>query len=121
VCVLQCIAVRCSVLQCVAVCCSVLQCAAVCCSVLAKIALALLIFYDDRDGILQTEILKSHLVIKFTTDIDYTVGFGKKKFADGKRGSFSWKKSAEDKSAEEGAAECDDTTEGQKCDKVGIS
>jgi len=30
-CVLQCVAVRCSVLQCVAVCCSVLQCVAVCC------------------------------------------------------------------------------------------
>ena len=34
VCVLQCVAVCCSVLQCVAVCCSVLQCVAVCCSVL---------------------------------------------------------------------------------------
>ena len=33
-CVLQCVAVCCSVLQCVAVCCSVLQCAAVSCSVL---------------------------------------------------------------------------------------
>ena len=33
-CVLQCVAVCCSVLQCVAVCCSVLQCVAVCCSVL---------------------------------------------------------------------------------------
>ena len=32
VCVLQCVAVCCSVLQCVAVCCSVLQCVAVCCS-----------------------------------------------------------------------------------------
>jgi len=31
-CVLQCVAVCCSVLQCVAVCCSVLQCVAVCCS-----------------------------------------------------------------------------------------
>jgi len=30
-CVLQCVAVCCSVLQCVAVCCSVLQCVAVCC------------------------------------------------------------------------------------------
>jgi len=34
VCVLQCVAVRCSVLQFVAMCCSVLQCVAVCCSVL---------------------------------------------------------------------------------------
>jgi len=33
-CVLQRVAVYCSVLQCVAVCCSVLQCVAVCCSVL---------------------------------------------------------------------------------------
>jgi len=33
-CMLQCVAVCCSVLQCVAVCCSVLQCAAVCCSAL---------------------------------------------------------------------------------------
>ena len=33
-CLLQCVAVCCSVLQCVAVCCSVLQCVAVCCSVL---------------------------------------------------------------------------------------
>jgi len=33
-CVLQCVAVCCSVLQCVAVCCSVLQCVAVCCSML---------------------------------------------------------------------------------------
>jgi len=33
-CVLQCVAVCCSVLQCVAVCCSVLQCVAVCCGVL---------------------------------------------------------------------------------------
>ena len=33
-CVMQCVAVCCSVLQCVAVCCSVLQCVAVCCSVL---------------------------------------------------------------------------------------
>jgi len=33
-CVLQCVAVRCSVMQCDAVCCGVLQCAAVCCSVL---------------------------------------------------------------------------------------
>ena len=32
-CVLQCVAVCCSVLQCVAVCCSVMQCDAVCCSV----------------------------------------------------------------------------------------
>ena len=32
-CVLQCVAVCCSVLQCVAVCCSVLQCVAACCSV----------------------------------------------------------------------------------------
>ena len=37
-CVLQCVAVRCSVLQCVAVCCSVLQCVAVCCSVLPCVA-----------------------------------------------------------------------------------
>ena len=35
VCVLQCVAVWCSVLQCVAVCCSVLQCVAVCCSELS--------------------------------------------------------------------------------------
>ena len=33
ICVLQCVAVCCSVLQCVAVCCSVSQCVAVCCSV----------------------------------------------------------------------------------------
>jgi len=38
VCMLQCVAVRCSALQCVAVCCSVLQCAAVCCSVLQCVA-----------------------------------------------------------------------------------
>ena len=37
-CVLQCVAVCCSVLQCVAVCCSVLQCVAVCCSVLQCVA-----------------------------------------------------------------------------------
>ena len=36
--VLQCVAVRCSVLQCVAMCCSVLQCVAVCCSVLQCVA-----------------------------------------------------------------------------------
>jgi len=35
-CVMQCIAVCCSVLQCVAVCCSVLQCVAVCCSALQR-------------------------------------------------------------------------------------
>jgi len=39
VCVLQCVAVCCSVLQCVAVCCSVLQCVAVCCSLLQRAAL----------------------------------------------------------------------------------
>ena len=38
VCLLQCVAVCCSVLQCVAVCCSVLQCVAVCCSVLRCVA-----------------------------------------------------------------------------------
>ena len=38
VCVLQCVAVCCSVLQCVAVCCNVLQCVAVCCSVLQCVA-----------------------------------------------------------------------------------
>jgi len=37
-CVLQCVAVCCSVLQFVAVCCSVLQCVAVCCSVLQCVA-----------------------------------------------------------------------------------
>ena len=37
-CVLQCVAVCCSVLQCVTVCCSVLQCVAVCCSVLQCVA-----------------------------------------------------------------------------------
>ena len=37
-CVMQCVAVCCSVLQCVAVCCSVLQCVAVCCSVLQCVA-----------------------------------------------------------------------------------
>ena len=37
-CVLQCVAVCCSVLQCVAVCGSVLQCVAVCCSVLQCVA-----------------------------------------------------------------------------------
>jgi len=37
-CVLQCVAVCCSVLQCVAVCCSVLQRVAVCCSVLQCVA-----------------------------------------------------------------------------------
>jgi len=37
ICVLQCVAVCCSVLQCVAVCCSVLQCVAVCCSVYTHI------------------------------------------------------------------------------------
>ena len=37
-CVLQCVAVCCSVLQCVAVCCSVKQCVAVCCSVLQCVA-----------------------------------------------------------------------------------
>ena len=37
-CVLQCVAVCCSVLQCVAVCCSVLQYVAVCCSVLQCVA-----------------------------------------------------------------------------------
>jgi len=37
-CVLQCVAVCCSVLQSVAVCCSVLQCVAVCCSVLQCVA-----------------------------------------------------------------------------------
>ena len=37
-CVLQCVAVWCSVLQCGAVCCSVLQCVTVCCSVLQCIA-----------------------------------------------------------------------------------
>ena len=37
-CLLQCVAVCCSVLQCVAVCCSALQCAAVCCSVLQCVA-----------------------------------------------------------------------------------
>ena len=39
VCVLQCVAVCCSVLQCVAVCCSVLQCVAVCYSMLQCVAL----------------------------------------------------------------------------------
>ena len=38
VCVLQCVAVCCSVLQCVVVCCSVLQCVAVCCSMLQCVA-----------------------------------------------------------------------------------
>ena len=38
VCMLQCVAVYCSVLQCVAVCCSVLQCVAECCSVLPCVA-----------------------------------------------------------------------------------
>jgi len=38
-CVLQCVAVCCSVLQCVAVCCSVLQCVAVSCSVLQCVAM----------------------------------------------------------------------------------
>jgi len=38
VCLLQCVAVCCSVLQCVAVCCSELQCVAVCCSVLQCVA-----------------------------------------------------------------------------------
>ena len=38
VCVLQCVAVCCSVLQCVAVCCSVLQSVAVCCSLLQSVA-----------------------------------------------------------------------------------
>jgi len=37
-CVLQCVAVCCSVLQCAAMCCSVLQCVAVCCSVLQCVA-----------------------------------------------------------------------------------
>jgi len=37
-CMLQCVAVWCSVVQCVAVCCSVLQCVAVCCSVLQCVA-----------------------------------------------------------------------------------
>ena len=37
-CVVQCVAVCCSVLQCVAVCCSVLQCVEVCCSVLRTCA-----------------------------------------------------------------------------------
>jgi len=37
-CMLQCVAVCCSVLQCVAVCCSVLQCVAVCRSVLQCVA-----------------------------------------------------------------------------------
>jgi len=37
-CVLQCVAVCCSVLQCAAVCCSVLQCVAACCSVLQCVA-----------------------------------------------------------------------------------
>ena len=37
-CVMQCVAVCCSVLQCVAVCCSVLQCVTVCCSVLQCVA-----------------------------------------------------------------------------------
>jgi len=36
--VLQCAAVCCSVLQCVALCCSVLQCDAICCSVLQYVA-----------------------------------------------------------------------------------
>ena len=41
-CVLQCVAVCCSVLQCVAVCCSVLQCVAiVCCSVLQCVIIVL--------------------------------------------------------------------------------
>jgi len=39
VCVLQCVAVCCSVLQCAAMCCSVLQCVAVCCRVLQSVAL----------------------------------------------------------------------------------
>ena len=37
-CVLQCVAVCCSILQCVAVCCSVLQCVAVCCCELQCVA-----------------------------------------------------------------------------------
>ena len=37
-CMLQCVALCCSVLQCVVVCCSVLQCVAVCCSVLQCVA-----------------------------------------------------------------------------------
>jgi len=46
-CMLQCVAVCCSVLQCVAVCCSVLQCVAVCCSVLqcASCLCSVLFFY----------------------------------------------------------------------------
>ena len=47
-CVLQCVAVCCSVLQCVAVCCSVLQYVAVCCSVLHK-------FVDLSDWFLISE------------------------------------------------------------------
>ena len=38
ICMLQCVAVRCSVLQCVAVRCCVLQCVAVCCSALQCVA-----------------------------------------------------------------------------------
>jgi len=37
-CVLQCVAVCCSVLQCVAICCNMLQCVAVCCSMLQCVA-----------------------------------------------------------------------------------
>jgi len=43
-CMLQCVAVCCSVLQCVAVCCSVLQCVAVFCSVLKCVAVCFRVF-----------------------------------------------------------------------------
>ena len=55
-CVLQCVAVCCSVLQCVAVCCGVLQCVAVCCSELQCVAVCCSVFSDPTAPLVLTDI-----------------------------------------------------------------
>ena len=66
-CMLQCVAVCCSVLQCIGVCCSVLQCVAVCCSVLLCVAVCCSVLQCSRQCLV-SNILILMSSIAFRTD-----------------------------------------------------